>query len=173
MTRQTRQSGVRPRRRRRLKDFPVCLQLEGAPVLVVGAGAVAARRIGALLRAGARVTVVAKEASRSVAELAGRGRLSLRRRAFRAGDLRRASMVFAATDDRAVNRAVASEARRAGKPVNAADDPLACAFTMPAVARVGAFTLAVSSDGTDPALAARLRDALGRRLRHLVERRNP
>ena len=153
-----------PPPRRLLKDFPVCLQLEGRAVLVVGAGTVATRRIRSLLRAGARVRVVAPEGSAGVASLEGAGRLEWRRRAFRRGDLRGVRVAFAATSDRKANRAVAEEAALRGVLVNAADDPAACDFTMPAVARRGTLSLAVSSGGTDPALAGRLGKRLARQL---------
>ncbi|MBI5543396.1 MAG: bifunctional precorrin-2 dehydrogenase/sirohydrochlorin ferrochelatase [Deltaproteobacteria bacterium] len=148
------------RRHPALRDFPVCLQLEGRRALVVGAGEVATRRIVALLEAGARVTVVAPEASAIVRGLAASRSLAWRRRCFRLSDLRDASVVFAATSDRATNRAVAKAATKQKVLVNACDDPAACTFTMPAVARRGALSLAVSTGGTSPATAARVRDAL-------------
>jgi precorrin-2 dehydrogenase/sirohydrochlorin ferrochelatase len=143
-----------------LKDFPVCLQLEGRRVLVVGAGEVATRRIVSVIEAGARVVVVAPDASSIVRELAATKSVDWRQRPFRSSDLRGAFLVFAATSDRAINREVARSALRAKALVNACDDPAACNFTMPAVARHGAFSLAVSTGGTSPASAARLRDEL-------------
>ncbi|MGC4118819.1 MAG: bifunctional precorrin-2 dehydrogenase/sirohydrochlorin ferrochelatase [Myxococcales bacterium] len=140
------------------------MQPRGRRVVVVGAGEVAERRVRALLDAGARVTLVAPEASAGLARLARQGRLGWERRRYREGDLRGAFVAFAASDDRDANRAVAAEARRRGILVNAADDPGACDFTMPAVARSGPVCVAVSTGGTSPTLAQHLRDALARRL---------
>jgi len=126
----------------------------------VGAGEVATRRVVSLVEAGARVVVVAPEASAIVRELAATRSLAWRRRAFRPSDVRGAFLVFAATSDRATNRRLARQAVKARALVNACDDPGACSFTMPAVARRGPLALAVSTGGTSPATAARLRDAL-------------
>jgi len=145
-----------------LHDFPVCLQLAGRPVAVVGAGEVATRRIESLLAAEADVRVIAPSATERVAALAKAGTIVWVARVYRRGDLAGVQVAFAATDDFEVNRRVAADALQRGILVNVADDPVACDFTMPAVARRGRVTVAVSTDGTDPAGAGRLRDVLAR-----------
>lgn len=140
------------------------LRLEGRRALVVGGGAVALRKARALARAGARVAVVAPRIG------AGFGRFETRRRAFRAGDVRGASVVVAATDDAAVNRRVHAACRARGIPVNVVDVPELCTFTVPAVFRRGKLTIAVSTDGEAPALAGAIRRDLERRYAGLVER---
>lgn len=114
------------------------------------------------MEAKAKVVAVAPEASDEVRGLAAKGRIEWRARAYRPADVRGALAVFAATSDRKVNRAVSRDATREKALVNAADDPVACSFTMPAVARRGALTLAVSTGGLDPGGAGRLRDELAR-----------
>jgi siroheme synthase-like protein len=69
-------------------------------------------------------------------------------------------LVVTATGVRAVDAAVAAEARARGIWVNAADQPADCDFILPAIARQGSVSVAVSTDGRSPALAARLRDRL-------------
>lgn len=137
-----------------MKYYPLFLDVAGRPCLVVGAGTVAVRKARALLDCGARVTVVGERPATALRALERRGVL-LERRRFRVGDVGRQALVIAATDDRAVNTAVAAAARRRGIPVNAVDDPANCTFIVPAVVRRGGLTVAISTGGKSPA-AARL-----------------
>ena len=139
-------------------DFPVCLRLEGKRVLLVGAGTIADERGQQLVDAGARVRVVAPEVSARLRALAEAGRLELRERAWRPGeDTREQQLVFVATDDAEVSRAVAAEARGLGLWLNTADVPELCDFTLPSVGRRGPIVVAVSTSGQAPALARQLR----------------
>ena len=136
-------------------DYPVFLDLTGLPVLVVGGGPVALRKATGLFEAGAAVTVVAPDVVDGVAEIA-----TVERRAYATDDLTGMRLVFTATDDPAVNAQVAADARAAGVFVNSADDPDNCTFILPAIARRGSLTVAVSTGGVSPALASRLRDEI-------------
>lgn len=147
------------------RGYPVALIVEGRPCLVVGGGRVAARRVAALLECGAAVRVVAERLGPEVRALAGSerpggGTLEIEERAYRPGEAAAYEVVLAATDSREANRLVAADAAAARIPVNSADDPAACSFVLPAVARQGPVSLAVSTDGHSPALARWLRDRL-------------
>lgn len=128
----------------------------------------AARKASGLLAAGARVEVIATQLSPALRELAGApgtgGRLSMRERPYERGDLQGYWLVIAATGDKAVNRQVYEEGEAAGVWVNSADDPASSSFILPAVARQGPVTLAVSTAGHSPALASWLRSELAARL---------
>jgi len=140
--------------------LPVFHDVLGASVLVVGAGAVGARKIEALLAGGARVTVVAKEFSRAVEERAARGDLTVLRGTFHPDQMEEVELVFAATPDRALNHRVSAEARRRRIPVNVADSPEECTFLLPAVVRGEEFTAAISTSGRHPGAAKALREFL-------------
>jgi siroheme synthase-like protein len=144
------------------RPYPVLLELDGAPVLVVGGGVVAARRTAALVEAGARPVVIAPRTGAALDDLAGREGLTLHRRAYRAGDARGFRIVMAATGDREVNAAVAADAEAAGAWVSVVDDPAASTLHLPAALRSGEVTVAVSTGGAAPLLARRLRDRLER-----------
>jgi siroheme synthase-like protein len=137
-----------------VRYYPLFMDLAGRPCLVVGAGAVAARKACSLLDCGAIVTVVGVLPAAAFRALERRG-VVLRERRFRASDVGRQALIIAATDDRAVNAAVAAAARRKGIPVNAVDDPENCSFIVPAVVTRGDITVAISTGGRSPA-AARL-----------------
>ena len=136
-------------------DYPVALNVAGKRAVVVGGGAVALRRSRALAEAGADVTVIAPEVEPEVAALP----VTVLRRPYREGDLSGAWFAHAATSDPAVNAAVAAEAERERVWCARADDASASAARMPAVARQGDFTVAVTSGG-DPVASQRLRSAI-------------
>ncbi len=142
--------------------FPVMLQLAGQRCLVVGAGGVASRKIQGLLSENADVTVVAPDVVSGVAALADDGSLALERRTYIDGEAANYVLVFAATDDRGVNRRVFEDASEAGVWVNVADDPELCTFHLPAVIRRGPLHLALASAGSAPFAIRRLRRLLER-----------
>jgi uroporphyrin-III C-methyltransferase/precorrin-2 dehydrogenase/sirohydrochlorin ferrochelatase len=135
--------------------FPTFLKLAGLPVLVVGGGPVAAGKLEALARTGARVTVVAPD----ICEAVIRTGVDIHRRAFVESDLDDVwFVVSAATPD--VNRAVAAAARDRRLFVNAVDDPPNATAYLGGVVRRSGATIAVSTSGRAPALAGLLREAL-------------
>ncbi len=145
------------------RDYlPVMLDVAGRPCVVVGGGRVAERKVDALLQAGAHVTVVSPQLSPRLEALAAQGLIQSHRDLYQAGlpALAAARLVFAATDDAAVNRAVRLEAEARGQLVSVADDPEASAFVLPAVVRRGRLTLAVSTAGASPSVAAAVRRQL-------------
>lgn len=139
--------------------YPVNLLLADQPVLVVGGGPVAARKVEALLRAGARVTVVAPAA---VGAIAANREVVWRPRSYRPGEAGAYRLVVTATNDPAVNAQVAADCEAANVFVNSADDPANCTFTLPSVARRGDVQVAVSTGGQSPALARWLRQRIER-----------
>lgn len=141
-------------------DYPVCLRLGGRRVLLVGGGEVAGQRLQALVDAGAVVVVVAPELSAGVATILLSHPVRWEAREFVAGDLDDVAIVFVATDDKDVSIQVAQLARARGLWINTADIPELCDFTLPAVGRRGPVVVAVSTTGTAPAVARRLRDEL-------------
>jgi uroporphyrin-III C-methyltransferase/precorrin-2 dehydrogenase/sirohydrochlorin ferrochelatase len=145
--------------------YPVTLGLAGRPVLVVGGGEVALRKIEGLLAEGARLTVVAPQVLPAIEDWARGGSLELRRRRHQAGDVAGFALVFAATDDRAVNARVSAEATGAGIWVNVADDPELCTFHLPARVQRGALQISIASEGGAPFVVRRLRQLLEQRLR--------
>jgi precorrin-2 dehydrogenase/sirohydrochlorin ferrochelatase len=138
-----------------MSDYPVIFQIQDQLCVVVGAGPVGLRKVRGLLAAGARVRLITSALpARDLQEV------QLVLRPYRRGDLAGARLVFAATDDPVLNAAIAADAHAAGIPVNCADDPEHGDFTLPAVLRRGELTVAVSTGGGSPALAATLRDRL-------------
>jgi precorrin-2 dehydrogenase/sirohydrochlorin ferrochelatase len=140
--------------------FPIFLKLQAQPCVVVGAGRIAEQKIGALLASGARVRVVAPQATESIRTLAAAGRLSWIERRFEPSDLDGHLLVVAATGDRFVNEEVFRAAATRHVLCNAVDEPEHCDFYYPAVVRRGDLQIAISTSGHSPALAQRLRAEL-------------
>jgi precorrin-2 dehydrogenase/sirohydrochlorin ferrochelatase len=140
--------------------YPVNLVLAGRRCVVVGGGQVAARKVEGLVAAGAEVVVIAPRLDDGVRRTGAR----LLERPYRPGDLDGAWLAIAATDDPEVNRAVHADAEKSRVWINAADDPPACSFTLPAVVRRGPVMVTVSTAGHSPALASWLRGQVAAQL---------
>jgi len=130
--------------------------------VVIGGGEVAERKVESLLDTDASINVISPEVTARILKLASERRVELDRRLYRDGDCSGATLVLSATDDDATNRSVFEEARKAGALVNTADQPALCDFMMPAVVRRGDIAIAISTSGTSPGLAARLRQKIAR-----------
>lgn len=140
--------------------YPIFLELAGRPCIVIGGGAVAERKVEALLNVGAEVTVVSPALTERLERWAVEGRIRRVTREYRPGDLVGFRLAFVATDDGEVNAAVAGEARARGLWVNAADDPAHSEFILPSVLRRGELVVAVATGGTSPALSRLIREEL-------------
>ncbi|MDH4122224.1 MAG: bifunctional precorrin-2 dehydrogenase/sirohydrochlorin ferrochelatase [Deltaproteobacteria bacterium] len=148
-----------------MKDlFPVFVNLSGKTVLLVGGGEVARQKLAALAPTGAHVVLVDPRAGEQVLSWGGEGSLSLARGVYSPELLAGVSLVFAATDDPAVNHRVAADAEARGIWANVVDDPAHCRFHTPSILRRGAFTVAVSSGGGFPGFTRALRRVLERLL---------
>ncbi len=137
-------------------QFPINLNLVGRPVLVVGGGRIAHRKVQQLLAAGGDVTVIAPDIVDELALLP----VSVVRRRYEPGDASRFRLVITATGDTDVDQLIYDECEESGVWVNSADDPERCAFTLPATLRRGSLMITVSTGGASPALASWMRSHL-------------
>lgn len=140
--------------------FPVFFDLKGQNVLVVGGGDVALRKVSLLERCGALVTVVAPRIATEILERADFGALKFALREFVPGDLDGARLVIVATSHRAVNRWIAKLSEARAIPVNVVDDREVSRFIVPAIVDRDPVLVAISTGGTSPVLARRLRERL-------------
>lgn len=153
--------------------YPVNLDLHHRPCLVVGGGAVAARKVAGVAAAGAAVTVVAPDVHPSIAALAGDRSITIHRRPYRRGEAASYRLVITATDDPSVNRRVYLDCEAAGVWCNSADDLDHCSFILPAVVRRDDVLVTVSTTGRSPAVASwlkrRIDDVLSPHIARLVD----
>ena len=140
-----------------MRYYPINLDIQNRPCLVVGGGAVGHRKINGLLKCGARVTLVSPEALPALSEMAGRGVIAWHRRPYRPTDLDGKLLVIGATDDEALNQQISRDAAERGILCNIADRPAVCNFILPAVIARGDLIITVSTSGRSPAFAKKLR----------------
>jgi precorrin-2 dehydrogenase/sirohydrochlorin ferrochelatase len=138
------------------------MKLAGKKCLVVGAGKVGEPKIGGLIDTGARIQVVATEASEQVHAWAHAGNLELERRPFVPTDLDGKFLAVVATASEKLNKLIYREAELRGVLCNVVDVPELCDFFYPAVVRRGDLQIAISTAGQSPSLAQKLRQQLER-----------
>jgi precorrin-2 dehydrogenase/sirohydrochlorin ferrochelatase len=139
--------------------YPAFLNLEGKKAVVIGGGKVAERKVLALLRAGAEVTVVSPALTTRLRKEKEAKRIRHAARTYRQGDLEGAFLVIAATDSPEVNTRVAGDAPGL---LNVVDVPAECNFIVPSVVQRGPLVFAISTGGTSPALAKTIRKEIGK-----------
>ena len=140
-----------------MRYYPVFLDINDQPCLVVGGGRVGTRKVQSLVACGARVTVISPQVSDKLSELASQGRIVLKQREYRDTDVSGAFLIFGATDNKALNRRLHRKAQNNNQLCNIADQPELCNFVLPSVIRQGDLSIAISTAGKSPALAKHLR----------------
>ena len=140
--------------------YPVFLDLDQTRCLVVGGGAIAERKVEALLAAGGEVALISPELTAALHALEAAGRLTVQQRPYQRGDLDAVALVIAATDDPTLQRQIAADAKQANILCNIVDQPALCSFIVPAVVQQGDLTISVSTNGASPALAKKIRQDL-------------
>jgi len=144
-----------------VKYYTICLVgLPSQQTIVIGGGKVAARKVEGLLAAGAKVQVISPVITLELQEWVDVGTIEHVPRCYQDSDLNDAFLVIAATDDPSVNQAVWNEAKRRGCLVNVVDDPMHSNFILPAVVQREDLSVAISTGGSSPALARRLREQI-------------
>lgn len=142
--------------------FPLYIEMEQRPGLLVGGGQVALRKAEKLLPYGPLLEVVSPEFDPELEELAKNsdGRLLLTKRRFEFADLTKPSFVIACTDDEELNHKIAAVCRERNLPVNVVDDPPACSFFFPALLKRGPLSVGISTGGSSPLAAIWLKERL-------------
>ena len=140
--------------------LPLYFKTANLNCLIVGGGEIASHKITILNGLSCSLTVIAPRINDAVRYWVESNRLRWLAREYRPGDCRGFQLVIAATQDRATNRAVSVEARTLGIPVNVVDDPELCTVVFPAIWRDESLTVAVSTGGRAPFMAAAIRDRL-------------
>ena len=139
------------------KYLTVNIAVKNRPVLVVGGGGVALRKVETLLDYDADITVVAPQIEDKLAFHEEKGRIKIEKREYKEGDTSGFKLVISASNDDYVNQQVYKECQKANIPVNVVDNPPLCDFTFPAVLKRDCLTVSVSTDGQAPYLASFLR----------------
>lgn len=140
--------------------YPVFLDLHNKRCVIIGGGTLAESKIAKLLDAGAKITVVSPNINAGIKTALKQGNLEWLEREYETGDLAGAFLGIAATNARPVNERIFQEAEESGILLNVVDEPSQCTFIAPSIVNRGPVTVAISTGGTSPALARKLRETL-------------
>lgn len=144
-----------------MRYYPINLDLKDRRVLVVGGGVIAEGKARQLVEAGAAVHIVSPELTESLNELAEQGKIIWRQGVFAESDLEGSWLVISATDDQAVNEAVARAAAQRSLLCNVVDQTALCNFITPALITRGGIQISISSGGGSPSVAQRVKREIG------------
>ncbi len=147
-----------------MQAFPIFMSLTGRRALIVGGADAAARKAELLLKAGAQVSLIAETVGGEIAQYIAEGHISWAGCTFDDHDLEGVSLVIVATEDESMQARVSGAAQMRCIPVNVVDRPALCSFIMPAIIDRAPITIAISTAGTAPALARRIRAEIERSL---------
>lgn len=143
--------------------FPVFLKLEELRVLLVGGGNTGLEKLSAIIANApqTRVTLVAPQINEAVHQLATRHpNIEIHTREYLSTDVADVDLVITAVDDPVLSERIRSDAKAAGKLINAADKPELCDFYLGSIVRKGNLKIAISTNGKSPTIAKRLKEVL-------------
>lgn len=141
--------------------YPVMLDVRDQPAIIIGGDRVAAEKASNLHAAGAQVTVISQSFCNALLDLERKHAVILRHKAYEHGDLAGAFVVVAATTHNPeLTEAIWNEAQKHRQLINIVDVPNRCNFILPSILRRGHLTISVSTEGTSPGLAKRIRQHL-------------
>ncbi|GAA4365262.1 siroheme synthase CysG [Kangiella marina] len=143
-----------------MEYFPITVRLQEQQCLIVGGGEIASRKLKSLLKAHAKVSLVATEFNAEVRELAKEHQLTLYQQPFDESLVKGNYLIVAATDNNALNREVSVLARQHNIWINVVDDLELSTFIMPAIVDRSPLLVAVSTGGVSPVLARKIREKL-------------
>lgn len=130
--------------------FPLFIELESAPCLIIGGGQVALRKLEKLLPYGPAITIVAEDFLPDFDQFS---QVDLQKRSFTEADLEGKTLVIAATDDEMLNAKIAKACQALKTPVNVVDDKEKCSFLFPSLVKRGPLSIGISSAGSSPSAA--------------------
>ncbi len=145
-----------------MRYYPVFLDLQNLPCLVIGGGQVGERKVKTLQSCAAKVFLISRDLTPYLEEEVRQGRIELLAPAYQTEHLAGKFLVIGATDDPNLNGKIGREARERGLLCNIVDKPQECNFILPSLVSRGDLTIAVSTAGKSPALAKKIRQDLER-----------
>ncbi len=140
--------------------YPILLRLKGKPVLVIGGGHVAERKVKSLLKYGAKVFLVSKALTYKLQELIKHKKVIFLGQDFCESHLVDKFLLIVATNDHLLNKSIAEKGRQKGILVNVVDQPSECDFIVPSVVKKGDLIIAVSTSGKSPFISRKIRERL-------------
>lgn len=140
--------------------YPIYIDLENKPVLVVGGGAVACRKVRTLLDYGASVRIISPRIVPDLKEMIDGEHCQWTPKEYSEEDIQDSVLVFSCTEREEINARVAEDTKRNNRLINVVDDPDKCSFIVPSIMQRGGLSIAVSTAGSSPLVARQIRQEL-------------
>ena len=143
-----------------MDNFPIFLEIKNKPVLVIGGGDIAYRKIKLLIKSKPNIKVVAKNVCEEILDLKEKYSIDILKKEFHLDDIEFPIIIIAATNNKLLNKQIAKEGLRKKIPVNVVDQPALCTFTMGSIVERGSLVISISSSGKAPVLVRQLREKI-------------
>jgi len=143
-----------------MDNFPIFLDIKDKPVLVIGGGDIAYRKIKLLIKSKPNIKVIAKNICSEILDLEEKFSIKIVKKQFHVDDIEFPIIIIAATNDKSLNKQIAKEGLRKKIPVNVVDQPSLCTFTMGSIVERGSLVVSISSSGKAPVLVRHLREKI-------------
>ena len=140
--------------------YPIYLDIENRPILIVGGGTVALRKVETLLEYGALVRIVSPRIIPELQNMVNNGQCEWIPREYSGEDIQDSLLIFSCTEKEEVNTQVAQDANANNRSINVVDDPDKCSFIVPSIMTRGDLSIAVSTGGSSPIVARQIRQEL-------------
>jgi len=137
--------------------FPAYFNLENRKILLIGGGPIALEKLEKLLDFTPHIDIITKESLPEFESFATQHHLSIKKRAYSQGDILDYDIVIVATNTIALHKSIYEESRNTRVLVNSVDDTAYCDFIFPSYIKKGDLTISISTSGTSPAMAKRIR----------------
>lgn len=147
--------------------------LEGKKVLIVGGGEIGERKTLQFLDAGADVTIVSKEFTLNLNNLGKEKQVKIIKKVIEDDGVLPElefipNIVIVALNNKYFNKKIVEKTKKFGALICVVDNPPFSDFAMPAIAKVGDFRIAISTNGRSPAMAGIIR----RRVEKMITKRD-
>ena len=143
-----------------MDNFPIFLEIKNKPVLVIGGGDIALRKIKLLIKSKPNLKVVAKNFCEEILDLKDRYSIDIIQKDFHPDDIEFPMIIIAATNNKLLNKQIAQIGEKKKIPVNVVDQPSLCTFTMGSIVERGSLVVSISSSGKAPVLVRQLREKI-------------
>ena len=143
-----------------MDNFPIFLDIKNKPVLVIGGGGIAYRKIKLLIKSKPNIKVVAKSFCEEILDLQDKHSIEIIQKDFHLNDIEYPMIIIAATNNKSLNKQISQEGMKKKIPVNVVDQPSLCTFTMGSIVERGSLVVSISSSGKAPVLVRSLREKI-------------
>jgi len=143
-----------------MESFPIFLNIKQKPIIVIGGGDIALRKVKLLIKADPNITIISRDICQDLKELLSKPQHKIIQKNFEESDIKLPILIIAATNNTKINKKISACARQKNIPINVVDQPDLCTFTMGSIVERDSLVISISSGGKAPVLVRSLREKL-------------